>query len=60
MTGDDIVAMVASRSATITASDADRAAVLASVDDLLATHPDLAGRDVIEVPYVTVAWRVTR
>jgi len=60
MTPGDIVAMVASRSATITAPDAERAAVLASVQHLLTTHPDLAGRDVIDVPYVTVAWRVTR
>lgn len=60
MTPDDIVAMVASRSALITAPDADRATILDAVRTLLATQPETAGRDVIDVPYLTVGWRVTR
>lgn len=56
----DIVAMVESRSYVITAPDAERTAILAGVRDLLATHPDTTGRDQIEVPYRTEAWRITR
>ncbi|HEX4627752.1 MAG TPA: class I SAM-dependent methyltransferase [Gemmatimonadales bacterium] len=49
--------MVASRSYVITLPPADRAAVLAEVRHLLATHPDPAGRDELELPYVTECFR---
>lgn len=49
--------MVSSRSYVITLPPDDRAAVLADVRHLLASHPDLAGRDEIELPYVTECFR---
>jgi len=36
----------------------DAEAVLASVRHLLATHPDTVGRDTVELPYVTAAYRI--
>ena len=36
----------------------DAAQVFASVRELLATHPDTAGHDVVEVPYVTTTFRI--
>lgn len=45
--------LVASRSYVITLPDSERARVLARVRDLLATHPSLAGRASIDVPYLT-------
>jgi hypothetical protein len=40
--------------------DADaRAAFLGRIRDLLATHPDTAGRDVLDLPYRTQAHRLT-
>jgi SAM-dependent methyltransferase len=49
--------MVSSRSYVITLPPDDRAAVLADVRQLLAGHPDLAGRDELELPYVTECFR---
>lgn len=45
--------LVASRSYIITLSPDDRAAVLAQVQELMDTHPDLAGAAEFSVPYVT-------
>ncbi|MFD7455010.1 class I SAM-dependent methyltransferase [Kitasatospora sp. NPDC059827] len=53
-----VLDMVASRSYVIALPEADRARLLADVEQLLATHPDLAGRDEIAVPYVTRCTRV--
>ncbi|MER7769579.1 methyltransferase domain-containing protein [Kitasatospora sp. NPDC096140] len=53
-----IVEMVASRSYVIALPEAERARLLADVGHLLATHPDLAGRDVIRLPYLTRCTRV--
>lgn len=39
---------------------ADTTEVLESVADLVATHPDLKGRDTVRVPYVTKAIRALR
>ncbi|MGW2250100.1 class I SAM-dependent methyltransferase [Kitasatospora sp. NPDC001660] len=50
--------MVASRSYVITLPDAERARLLADVEHLLATHPDLVGRDEIAMPYLTRCTRV--
>ncbi|MCU1530421.1 MAG: hypothetical protein JWP75_4184 [Frondihabitans sp.] len=52
VTPDDVVAMVASRSYVITLPAADREALYDRVRELLTTHPDLAGRSTIDVPYV--------
>ena len=52
MTRDDLLAMIASRSYVITLSPDDRAALLRDVEQLLDTHPDTRGRDVVHMPYV--------
>ncbi|MGW3043368.1 class I SAM-dependent methyltransferase [Kitasatospora sp. NPDC001159] len=53
-----IIDMVASRSYVIALPEAERARLLADVEQLLATHPDLAGRDEIAMPYLTRCTRV--
>jgi SAM-dependent methyltransferase len=45
--------MIASRSYVITLPAAERAAMFAEVDNLLRTHPALAGASEIALPYVT-------
>ena len=50
---DQLFDLVASRSYVILLSEQDRAAVLQRVSELLDTHPDLAGRDTIDMPYIT-------
>ena len=60
VTVDDYLGEQRSRSSWITASDDDRADRLAHWTRLLQTHPDLIGRDVLEIPYVTYAWRTRR
>lgn len=60
LTPDDLVALAASRSYTITLPPDRRAALLAAVDHLVATHPDLAGRDTITLPYVVECHRASR
>lgn len=52
-----ILDLVASRSYVITMPPDARAALLAEVRRLLATHPDLAGRTEVELPYVTHCFR---
>ncbi len=59
-TRDEIVAMAASRSYLIALPDEERAAVLRSIRDLLATHPATAGRERVELPYITYAYRARR
>jgi hypothetical protein len=39
--------------------DVRRAAFMAEVGDLLANHPDTRGRPVLDLPYVTRAYRLT-
>jgi ubiquinone/menaquinone biosynthesis C-methylase UbiE len=51
---------LASRSYLITLPAAERAALLAAVADLLRTHPDTAGRDTFDLPYLTRCWRAFR
>lgn len=57
LTPDDVVALAASRSYTITLPEDRRAALLADVQRLVATHPDLAGRGTITLPYVVECHR---
>ncbi|MFI5938450.1 class I SAM-dependent methyltransferase [Actinoplanes sp. NPDC051494] len=52
--------MVASRSYVILLSDTDRATLLDRVRELTETHPDLAGRQEFELPYLTECARATR
>ncbi len=60
LTPDDVVALAASRSYTITLPPDRRAALLQAVTDLVETHPALAGRDRITLPYVVECHRAVR
>lgn len=53
-----VLAMVASRSYVIALPEAERTRLLADVEQLLATHPGVAGRDEIAMPYLTRCTRV--
>jgi SAM-dependent methyltransferase len=57
---DDVLAMAASRSHLIALAPDERTAVLERIRELLATHPDTAGREVLDMPYETVAFRADR
>ena len=57
---DSLLDLVHSRSYYLTADGDQRASIDARVKDLVATHPDLAGRDEFELPYVTAAYRARR
>ena len=51
-----VVGLVSTFSYVRLRPDAD--AVLAAVRELLATHPDTAGRTTVDLPYVTAAYRI--
>ncbi len=57
LTRDQLLDMVSSRSYVITMPAAERAGVLAAVGRLADTHPDLAGRAELELPYRTECFR---
>ena len=50
----------ASRSHVLTLPEDEREALLGDVDALARTHPDLARRDEVALPYVTRCWRARR
>lgn len=52
--------LVATRSWFLIAPDDEQRLLLDQVRDLCATHPDLAGRDSFELPYVTTVYRASR
>ena len=52
-----LIDLVASRSYMIVAPEDERVEILSKVQDLLDNHPQLAGRDEFEMPYVTYASR---
>jgi len=56
----DLVNFVASRSHIQVMDPARRAELLERVELFSRTHPDLEGKESIEVPYVTECWRATR
>jgi SAM-dependent methyltransferase len=56
---EELVDMVASRSAIILLPAAERAAVIAEVRKLMATHPSLVGRTSFELPYITECARAS-
>jgi SAM-dependent methyltransferase len=56
---DQLLDLVASRSYIILRPSDERAAILAQVRQLLATHPALVGRTLFELPYVTRCVRAT-
>ena len=56
----DIVDLVATRSHVQVLPEDERSALLARVTDFVHSHPAVAGRDRIVIPYVTSCWRATR
>jgi SAM-dependent methyltransferase len=50
---EELTAMVASRSYVIAMEAAERAALLRALDELLDSHPDTAGLEVLRMPYQT-------
>jgi SAM-dependent methyltransferase len=60
MTADAVVAMAESRSSVIALSPDERAGVLDGVRELIATHPATAGRDTVDLPYITSGFRTLR
>ncbi|MEV0215652.1 class I SAM-dependent methyltransferase [Micromonospora sp. NPDC050695] len=60
LTPDEVRGMIRTRSYWLTASDTDRQRVERELTDLLATHPDLAGRETVELPYRTLVLRARR
>ncbi|MEV6368621.1 class I SAM-dependent methyltransferase [Micromonospora musae] len=60
LTPDDVFALIRTRSYWLTASAEERQRVERGVRELLATHPDLAGRATVELPYRTVVLRARR
>lgn len=60
MAAADIVTLAASRSWTITLPEERRERLLGAIADLVATHPDLAGRDEVTLPYVVECVRARR
>jgi SAM-dependent methyltransferase len=59
MTGDDLVGMMTTRSYYLVAPPAGRRAIEDAVRDLIARHPDLAGRERFTLPYRTVVYRAS-
>ena len=59
VTAEEVVAGIGTRSYVATMTADARAAFLGGIRDLLAGHPDTAGRDVLELPYRTDAHRLT-
>lgn len=57
---DDVVRLAASRSYTISLPPDRREALLDAVAELVTTHPDLVGREVVPVPYVVECHRAIR
>ncbi|WP_112133158.1 class I SAM-dependent methyltransferase [Glycomyces dulcitolivorans] len=53
-----LVRLVQSRSYYLTAGPERQRELVAGVEDLLATHPDLAGHETFPMPYKTYAFRV--
>lgn len=60
MPATELRTLAASRSHTLTLPPAEREALLDAVDHLARTHPDLAGRDHVGLPYRTECWRARR
>lgn len=53
-------ALIQTHSFFLIQDEANRADLLRRVDVVIATHPDLAGKDTFTLPYVTRCWRGTR
>jgi len=59
VTPEQVVGGIGTRSYVATMDDDRRTAFLGRVRDLLATHPDTRGRERLELPYTTRAYRLT-
>ena len=59
MTPEDVVSGIATRSYVALMDDVRRTTFLAGIRDLLAGHPDTRGRELLDLPYVTRAYRLT-
>jgi SAM-dependent methyltransferase len=59
VTPEDVVAGIATRSYVALMDDVRRETFLAGIRTLLAEHPDTRGRTLLELPYVTRAYRLT-
>ena len=59
VTAEQVVQGIGTRSYVATMDAARRAQFLGGVRDLLAAHPDTAGRRVLDLPYTTRAYRLT-
>ncbi|MGN6332662.1 MAG: class I SAM-dependent methyltransferase [Motilibacteraceae bacterium] len=56
----DVVALMGTYSGVLALPPEERAARLAAAAGLLAEHPDAAGRELLEVPFVARCWRADR
>ena len=56
---EQVVAGIATRSYVATMDDACREEFLGEVRAVLDTHPDTRGRDLVDLPYRTDAYRLT-
>lgn len=57
---EQLLDLVRTRSYFIAHDPGAQAGILEKVRSLVATHPDLAGRETFEMPYVTIAYRALR
>ncbi|MGQ5259268.1 class I SAM-dependent methyltransferase [Micromonospora sp. ZYX-F-536] len=60
LTPDDVVALIRTRSYWLTAPAETRQTVERELRELLASHPELAGRETVELPYRTIVLRARR
>ncbi|MFI5926193.1 class I SAM-dependent methyltransferase [Micromonospora sp. NPDC051543] len=60
LTPDEVLGMIRTRSYWLTASADDQRRVARELADLLDTHPALAGRETVELPYRTLVLRARR
>ncbi|GAA4911663.1 methyltransferase family protein [Stackebrandtia albiflava] len=58
LTPESLIRLVKSRSYYLTATDERQRQIMAGVAELLADHPDLAGREAFHMPYVTHVYRM--
>ncbi len=56
---EEVVAGLATRSYVVLLEPAARLRLLTAAEQIMATHPDTAGLDIVEFPYRTFAYRIT-
>jgi SAM-dependent methyltransferase len=57
MSPNDLVALLGTYSAVLAMSESDRARLSDTSHEYIDKHPELTGRELIEVPFKTVCWR---